>query len=442
MDRYLLTATLRADGSSVFAENNRWGYFPSVALAWRFTEEEFMEPLQNTLSNGKLRLTYGKTGNSSAMEGAISYYKAGYEHVFGDKNSAGVYLNQIGNPDLTWETTTEWNVGLDLGFFNNRLNVTAEYYNRVIYDLLSSRKLLSYHEVTSIQANIGKTQSQGFELTINTENMRTPNFSWTSDFTFSFYRDKWKERDPSWNPGIHEKYKAPIRAIYAYASDGLIQPGDEVPQMPGAIPGQVKIRDTGSYIYNEDGSIQVDTHGKPLRSKDPDGEINDADKILLGSSDPGYLLGLNNSLRFKNFDLNIYFYGQLNLWNNGSYKRTWLSGGANIDRGYNMPVTLQDTWSHDNMDAIYPTMLPSTAGYGSGDYFWKKIWFIRCRNITLGYTFPKQFINKWSSNLRVYAEVTNPFVLTSYDGLDPETDTANVSYPNMQGISIGVNVSF
>lgn len=442
MDRYLLTATLRADGSSEFAKNHRWGYFPSVALGWRFTEEEFMKPLQNTLSNGKLRLTYGQTGNASSMNGAISYYRTGYEHVFGDKNAPGVYLNQLGNPDLKWETTTEWNVGLDLGFFNNRLNVTAEYYNRVISDLLSTRYLLSYHEVTSIQANIGKTQSQGFELTINTENVRTPNLSWTSDFTFSFYRDKWKERAPSWVPSIHEKYDAPIRALYVYASDGLVHLNDDVSHLPGAIPGQVKIRDIGSYIYNTDGSIQVDDHGKPLRSRDLDGMINDADKYLLGSSDPGYLLGFNNSFRYKNFDLNAYFYGQFHLWNSGSYKRTWLSGGANIDRGYNSPVSLQDTWSHDNMDAVYPTMLPSTSTFGAGDYFWKKIWFLRCRNITLGYTLPKQHVSKWASNLRIYAEVTNPFVLTSYDGLDPETDTNTVSYPNTRGISLGVNVSF
>lgn len=319
-DRYLLTATMRADGASNFAKNNRWGYFPSVALGWRFTEEEFMQPLTSVLSNGKLRVSFGQTGNSNIGNRAISYYSTGNNNEFGGTEQVGVYLSQMGNVDLKWETTTEWNVGVDLGFFKNRLNVTAEYFHKVVSDLLSERSLLGFQEVSTIAANIGETQSQGFELTINSTNFNTKNFGWNTDFTFSLYRDKWKTRDDSWKPSAYSVYDSPIRYQYGYLSDGLIQPGETVDWMPGAIPGQVKIKDINGYVYNEDGSVKVDQHGIPLKSGKPDGKLDDADKVIYGSSDPGYLLGLNNTFRWKNFDLNIYFYGQFDLLNSGSYK--------------------------------------------------------------------------------------------------------------------------
>lgn len=282
-DRYLLTATMRADGASNFAKNNRWGYFPSVALGWRFTEEEFMQPLTSVLSNGKLRVSFGQTGNSNIGNRVISYYSTGNNNEFGGTEQVGVYLSQMGNVDLKWETTTEWNVGVDLGFFKNRLNVTAEYFHKVVSDLLSERSLLGFQEVSTIAANIGETQSQGFELTINSTNFNTKNFGWNTDFTFSLYRDKWKTRDESWKPSAYSVYDSPIRYQYGYLSDGLIQPGETVDWMPGAIPGQVKIKDINGYVYNEDGSVKVDQHGIPLKSGKPDGKLDDADKVIYGS---------------------------------------------------------------------------------------------------------------------------------------------------------------
>lgn len=447
-DRYLLTATLRADGASNFAKNNRWGYFPSVALGWRFTEEEFMKPLSTVISNGKLRLSYGQTGNSNIGNKAISYYQTGYNNEFGGTESVGVYLGQMGNPDLKWETTTEWNVGLDLGFFNNRLNVTAEYFHKVVSDLLSERSLLSFQEVNKIAANIGQTQSQGFELTINTTNVNTKDFSWNTDFTFSFYRDKWKTRDGSWKPAAYSVYDSPIRYNYGYLSDGLIQPGEKVDWMPGALPGQVKIKDIDGYIYNEDGSVKVDKHGIPLKSGKPDGKLNDADKVIYGSSDPGYLMGFNNTLRWKNFDLNIYFYGQFNLLNSGSYKDLWLTGASgmtgivNIYRGYNMPVSAKDVWTSDNQNATRPGYFQDKSTWGIGDYYLQKSWFVRCRNITLGYTIPINQGKGILSNVRIYADVNNPFMITPYDGLDLETDNSVWAYPNVRSFSLGVDITF
>ena len=447
-DRYLLTATMRADGASNFAKNNRWGYFPSVALGWRFTEEEFMQPLTSVLSNGKLRVSFGQTGNSNIGNRAISYYSTGNNNEFGGTEQVGVYLSQMGNVDLKWETTTEWNVGVDLGFFKNRLNVTAEYFHKVVSDLLSERSLLGFQEVSTIAANIGETQSQGFELTINSTNFNTKNFGWNTDFTFSLYRDKWKTRDESWKPSAYSVYDSPIRYQYGYLSDGLIQPGETVDWMPGAIPGQVKIKDINGYVYNEDGSVKVDQHGIPLKSGKPDGKLDDADKVIYGSSDPGYLLGLNNTFRWKNFDLNIYFYGQFDLLNSGSYKDLWLTGASgmtgivNMYRGYNMPVSAKDVWTSDNQSAVRPGYFQDKSTWGIGDYYLQKSWFVRCRNITLGYTIPVNQGRNILSNVRVYFDVNNPFTITPYDGLDLETDNSVWAYPNVRSFSLGVDITF
>lgn len=447
-DRYLLTATMRADGASNFAKNNRWGYFPSVALGWRFTEEEFMQSLTSVVSNGKLRVSFGQTGNSNIGNRAVSYYSTGNNNEFGGTESVGVYLSQMGNTDLKWETTTEWNVGLDLGFFNNRLNVTAEYFHKVVSDLLSERSLLSFQEVSTIAANIGETQSQGFELTVNSTNFNTKDFSWNTDFTFSFYRDKWKTRDESWKPSAYSVYDSPIRYQYGYLSDGLIQPGETVDWMPGAIPGQVKIKDINGYVYNEDGSVKVDQYGIPLKSGKPDGKLDDADKVIYGSSDPGYLLGLNNTFRWKNFDLNIYFYGQFDMLNSGSYKDLWLTGASgmtgivNMFRGYNMPVSAKDVWTSDNQSAVRPGYFQDKSTWGIGDYYLQKSWFIRCRNITLGYTIPVNQGRNILSNVRVYFDVNNPFMITPYNGLDLETDNSVWAYPNVRSFSLGIDITF
>lgn len=451
-DRYLLTATLRADGSSNFAKGNRWGYFPSVALGWRFTEENFMQSLNNVLSNGKLRLSYGETGNSNVGNKAMSFYGVGYDNTFGSQTYKGVYLKQLGNEELTWETTREWNLGLDLGFFNGRMNVTAEYFHKIVSDLLNDRTLLSYNEVTTIVANVGKTQSQGFELTVNTTNIRNKNFEWTSDLTFSLYRDKWEERDPTWKPAAYSIYDAPLRGWYGYLSDGLIQAGETVDHMPGSLPGQVKIKDIDGFLLDSNGNIVVDENGKPQKTGRPDGKLDDADKAFYGSADPGYLFGFNNTLRWKNFDFNIYFYGQFDKLTSGSYKKTWISNNVNdLRRGYNQPTSVKDVWTSTNQGGKLPGYFQTESAYGTGDYYYEKTWFIRCRNITLGYNIPVKTSKHILSNMRVYFDVNNPFILTPYNGLDPETDVFNTgsnpsslqwAYPNVRTYSIGIDITF
>lgn len=424
LGRYLLTATVRADGASNFDPDHRWGYFPSVSMGWRFSDEPFMQKASEWLSNGKLRLSYGQTGNSNVGNRTLSLFNTGYSNVFGNTSYTGVFASQLGNPRLTWETTKEFNIGLDLGFFNNRISTTIEYFNRTISDLLVKEKALpSYNEVTQIASNIGATQSQGLELTVNTVNIDTKQLTWSTDLTLSFYRDRWKERDPNWKPAAYQKEHDWIRSIYSYVSDGLLSAGEKAPvHQPDLLPGQVKLADLNG-----------------------DKKLDDHDKVLLGSKDPAFLLGFNNTLRYKNFDFNIYLYGEFNALKGNSYYDAWATQGYGLVQGRNASLGYQETWSHDNQGARLPNIL-SLGKDGAGDYFVKKISYLRCRNITVGYTLP--ISSKLLNRVRLYADVNNPFIITNWNGLDPETDTSSdlsintYSYPNVTSFSFGVDINF
>lgn len=194
-DKYLFTFTLRADGSDRFGSSNKFGYFPSGAFAWRINEENFMKE-QNVISNLKLRLSLGQTGNAEIGGNAYGFYKTGTNYIFGNALQTGVAESQLPNPRLKWETTTEFNIGLDWGVLQNRLTGSIEYYQKTISDLLSSRTIGSYYPVSSVADNLGKTQSRGFEFQLNSVNVRNKNLTWETALNFYFYKDKWKERNP------------------------------------------------------------------------------------------------------------------------------------------------------------------------------------------------------------------------------------------------------
>jgi TonB-linked SusC/RagA family outer membrane protein len=424
LGKYLLTATVRADGASNFNPDYRWGYFPSVSLGWRFSDEAFMSGASSWLSNGKLRLSYGETGNSNVGNRILDTYAAGYGYPIGESFAIGIRASQLGNPQLKWETTSELNVGLDLGFLNGRINAALEYYDRTISDLLVTGKSLpSYNEITSIAANIGKTQGRGFELTLNTVNVTNRDWQWTTDLTYSFYRDQWKERDPNWKPAAYQSPTDPIRAWFSYESDGLLQPGEAAPAHQAALlPGQIKLKD----ISGENGT--------------PDGKLDNYDMVYKGTSDPDFLFGFNNTVKYKKFDLNVYFYGEVNRMRSNSYYEYFgiLGSPGVMAQGFNASEMALETWHHDYQDAKYPN--PIVTDYGNGDYYARKISYIRCRNITLGYVLPLPA--KIANRARLYADVNNPFVLTNWTGVDPETDEHQYAYPNITGISLGIDITF
>ncbi|MDR2564098.1 MAG: TonB-dependent receptor [Prevotellaceae bacterium] len=436
--KYLITATIRRDGASNFNPDYRWGNFPSVSLAWRFSDEEFMGGIKHILSNGKLRAGYGQTGNSNVGNRTQDLYGPGGKYVFGNTGTIGVRVTSLGNSRITWETTSEWNIGLDLGFLNNRINLTAEYYDRVVSDLLvTNKRLPSYYEITSIAGNIGATQGQGFELTLNTVNIKQDNLVWTSDLTFYTYRDRWKERDPNWIPSVYQSVDDPIRALFSYRSDGLLKPSDPAPAwQKGLLPGQVKVQNLDLY-YKDGETVTEDI-------------LDSHDMVMIGTGDPKFSLGFNNTLRYKNFDLNIYLYSEFGRWREASYYDNMISAHAGEFNGglKNQSKNSLNSWTMDNQSATVPNILQSATT--SGDYYMKQIWFLRCRNITLGYRLPLP--GNIAKSARIYASVNNPFVITNWNGLDPETDynapdsgyenAGSYSYPNVRTFSIGLDINF
>jgi TonB-linked SusC/RagA family outer membrane protein len=422
MGKYLLTATLRADGDSNFNPGYRWGYFPSVSAGWRFVDESFMQSLANVISNGKIRVGYGQTGNSNVGNKILNAYGTGTGYVFGNNGTTGIQVVRLGNPALTWETTSEFNIGLDLGFLKNRINVSMEYYNRTISDLLATGKsLISYNEIRTMAANIGKTRGKGFELTLNTVNISTEKTFWSTDLTFSLYRDRWEQRDPTLKMPAYQSAKDPIRSIYRYKSNGIMAVGETAPAwQPALLPGQIKLQNL------------ADESGAPDR-------LNQYDVKLIGSEDPAFNFGFNNTVRYGNFDLNIYFYGEVGRWRSASYYNSWVAGysGKNVQ---NLSKGTFKSWFHDNRNTSQPSVLEDIYSSYTNDYWLKKISYIRCRNITLGYTIPvsKKILN----SIRVYADVNNPFVITNWNGVDPETDNDRYAYPNVTSFSLGIDISF
>lgn len=412
-NRYLVEATLRADAASNFTPENRWGLFPSVSVGWIINEEKFMRNTKDWLSILKLRASYGQTGNSNVGYRIHDYYAVGNNTIIGGEESAGVYAAGLGNPNLTWETTSEFNVGLDLGFLDSRISLSAEYFRRKITDLLVTDKPLpSYNEVSTIAANQGATQSQGVEITLNTVNIQKAGFEWNTTLTLSHYEDRWLDRGPNWVSQPYQKENDPIRAWWSYEAEGILQPGEKAPvHQPDLVPGMMKLKD-----------------------QNDDGLLNQYDMVYVDNGDPKIIYGFSNSLRYKNLDFNIYFYGEAGRKRGESYFESW----TRMDNGANVSTYSYRAFSSSNLGATDPGYV--RGGDGWGDYYVKSIYFIRCGNITVGYRIPLK--KSVCQNLRVYADVTNPFVITNWTGLDPETDNGTYPYPNVTSFNLGLQVTF
>ncbi len=421
-DKYLFTASLRADGSSKFGSGNKWGYFPSGAVAWKVSEENF---LKNTdwISILKLRLSAGQTGNSN-IPLAIAQYGFGANYLFGGNSSSGSYIASYSNENLKWETTTEYNFGLDFGLFNNRVNGSIELFDKVITDLLGHRQLASFLENSSVSANTGSTSSSGYELTLNTVNL-TGDFQWSSVLTLSAYKDKWEERDKDAVLAVYQSEKDFIRNRFGYITDGLLQVGEAPPaHMPGLYPGQMKVKDINGFDENNE------------LTGEPDGIINDADVVNLGNADPDFVVGFSNTFEYKSFDLNIHVYGMIGIVKYNKYLARGLTAYT-LDRGENGNNRMSEFWSSENQDAEYPNNTIINPYPGGNQWLQQKADFIRVKNITLGYTLPKSI--KFIERARVYADVANPFLFTNFTGDDPEYSGA---YPVQKTFTVGLNIQF
>ena len=338
----------------------------------------------------------------------------------------------MANPNLKWETTTEFNLGVDFGFLRNRVHGNVDVFYKEIENLLSNRTLPHTSVVSSVPSNIGKTQSKGVEVTLNTINIDRK-LRWMSMFSLTSYGDRWLERDPKVILRPYQSDDDPLTAIFSLISEGIKQPGDETPTMLGLLPGQQKFKDVNG--LNENGEL----------TGEPDGVINQADVSYLGNSAPKFTLGFNNRLKFEGFDLNCFLYASI-----GGYKwpvtrmehSVYGSYGIQmLGQNYNYLSEVQERWSSDNTETTMPGgNVNSYQTYGLP--YWEKASYVRLKNLSLGYDISRLFEKQLKVNARVYVAAKNLFTITDYKGLDPEVENNRASYPQQRTFSLGIDIKF
>lgn len=428
-DRYNLTATYRADKSSRFSKGNEWGFFPSVGLSWNINDEAFAEPLAPTLSSLKLRLTYGKAGNQE-----IDFDE--YEQYFstGRYNGAPAYdMTNLGNSNLKWETTTEYNAGIDAGFLNNRITFTADVYYKKTNDLLLRIPAPLGSGTSEKQiANIGNVTNKGIELAINARLVEVKDFTWSASANFARninritdlgdYNSLTEGNDQEQILRVGES----VGSFYGYRFLGVVQSDEDVSKLPKIggrtpRPGDAKYADISGVNHVPDGKI-----------------TQEYDRKVLGSVQPDFTYGFSTSATYKRFDLYLLFQGSKG---NEVYNllRRYLE---RPNDSYNMSAALLNAWTESNPSNTIPN-LNSTRTTELDSRYVEDASFLKLRNITLGYTIPVK-LNTTSARIRVFASARNLFTITKYKGYDPEV-ASGVDlgiYPSSKSFMGGVSVTF
>ncbi len=485
-DRYLGTYTYRYDGSSNFGPNNRWAGFHSMAGSWRFSNEKFFAPLQKVISNGKLRLGWGQTGNSG-----IGSYKWGTTIT---RMPTGLGMGyrpaNIPNKSIKWESQEQWNVGLDLSFFGDRINFTADWYKKTSDGMLMSLQLPSYmgtsgnmsSALAAPSGNFGSIENTGLELSLNTRPL-VGTFEWDSDFQISFNRNKLTGLAGTANAQLVgygqwtdvvsvSSVGESLYNFYGFVCDGVYEDLRDLQTSPKPVKYPV------DGVFNRANTVWVgDIKYKDLSGPDgvPDGVIDDHDKTNIGSPMPDFTFGWTNTFRYKNFDLSLFINGSYGnkVYNYLAMKLThmnspWINQLTSIaDRAQLVPIDPSKTytdsnWYDDvtNVRVSNPnTTIPRATIHDPNDNdrisdrYIEDGSYLRLKNVTLGYTFPKRSIAKMGlTNLRMYVNIQNLFTITGYSGYDPEigasTASANVygldngRYPSPTVYSFGLNVAF
>lgn len=477
-NRYLLTATLRADASSKFGINNRWGYFPSFAGAWRISSEKFMESTNEWLSDLKLRLGYGEVGNSN-----IDTYQYGSTmQAFPSAFGTAYRMSNNANPDLKWETSVQYNGGLDISLFNSRVNLTVDGYYKTTRDLLlrpSVSPVLGGSDWTDIQTpymNIGKVDNKGIDIALNTHNIATKDFNWNSNITFSLNRNKVKAMDDmetpiygklDWYAGFQTVSKImvgqPVGVFYGYITDGLYEDAEDL--RTTALPEGVSIhRTTGAWV----GDIKFKDISGP--NGVPDGIINEYDQTIIGDPNPDFTFGFSNTFSYKDWELGIGLTGSvgadilnyvrvkteglMSQWDNQS---STVLGRAQLGYRDNDNSNVADV---DNCFIINPgASLPRWSGNDlNGNNRMSDRWiedgsYLRIQNISLAYNLPKKLLSKIGMvGCKVYFNAQNVYTFTDYSGLDPEIGSYNQQaglsnvdmgrYPSPRIFTFGANITF
>lgn len=426
MDRYIVTFTARRDGSSYFAENNKWGIFPSLSLAWRINEEAFMKD-RTVFSDLKLRVGYGAVGNENVLgTNSMSLYKSGYNYLIGNTVHTGLALTQIENPDLKWETNYTLNIGIDYGLFNQRINGSIEFFHRGVKDLLDYQQLPSNNAVGRIAANIGETKSQGFEFSLRSDNLTSKDLQWETSFNLSYFKASWVKRNPEVELADYIGEKDELDAIYGWKTDGIITSKEDIPSyMPNANVGNIKY---------------VDVNG--------DNVLDSKDVVKLGNKNPRWFAGLGNTFSYKGFDLNFYFYGAFGRKKSrGQIPDAAAIGNNGSAPGNTYVSIINGVWNSQNgtgwMPGIATNPYDSSNPSGTNDFYLMNGSYVKLKNVTLGYSLPKSvFANsKFIQGARFFIDAQNVATFTGYKGFDPELTTDN-PYPQAVSLSFGFNLNF
>lgn len=426
--RYLLTLTVRRDGSSVFGKNNKYGTFPSVAVGWNIARESFLESSANWLNNLKLRLSYGKAGNE-----AISVYETMVKLnavKFAQNGGAVVGLvpnGRMGNDDLSWETTKTFNIGVDFGVFNNRLSGNIDFYTAKTNGLLLQRNLPNISGYSNVYQNMGKTKNHGLEVTLNSRNIVTNDFTWTTGLVFSWNKNEIVDLYGDGKDDLGNRWfiGQPIGVVYDYDMVGIwqedeIERGEHLKWDPVAEPGDVKIAD-----------------------RNGDGQINDEDRYVKGQTSPKWNGGLTNTFSWKGLTLNIFI-----QTSQGMMKWNGLMGVAGDEMGRRNMTTEVGYWTPENRSNKFRSLKKQSNKHGYG--YNEDASFTRIKDITLSYNFPQKLISRLGmSNLTVYASGRNLYTWTDWIGWDPETRQDGRgsgkwedNYPYTKSYVFGLNVTF
>ena len=436
-NKYLLTATVRRDGSSRFSKQNRWANFPSVALAWRLSEEPFFKK-SFWLSDMKLRAGYGLTGNQASV-GNYAYASVWQtiQYNFNGNQVNAIAPSVMPNPNVRWEEVEQYNIGADLTMFNDRVNLSLDAYVKNTNDMLVDMSVpisTGYSDVNVPKINAGKMRNKGFEVSMTSRNM-LGEFSWMTTLNASYNTNKILSLNGDvpiyFGNNIHA-VGHPASSFYGYVVDGIFQTQEEVDNHA--------IQTAGDDPYNR-------TSAGDIRFKDlnNDGIINDDDRTFLGDPTPSWTFSMNNSFAWKNFDLEVYFQG---VAGNKIYNSNRASLEA-MSVAQNQMTTVLERWRGEGTSDSMPRAVfgDPNKNTRTSNRFIEDGSYLRLKNITLGYTLPERISKKaLMSSVRFYVSGQNLLTLTRYTGLDPEissgTGDDNNVYPVSRNITFGLNVSF
>ncbi|MDF7812897.1 TonB-dependent receptor [Hymenobacter sp. YC55] len=488
-DKYLFTFTFRADGSSKFKGDNRVGYFPAASAAWRISRESFMQPFESLVSDLKLRLSHGLSGNNrindflydplfGILSGTVGGNPVNTYYALNNVLTPGVAATSLANPGLKWETTTSSNVGLDISLLNNRVQFTADVYYNKTKDLLLDLAIPATTGYATQQINRGSTSNRGLELQATGTVIQGTNFSWTANANMSFNRgrveslggvDALPPQYSGWaSTAITADYLVqvgqPVGQMYGYVTDGFYTADD----FTGYVNGQWVLKsdipsDRGVTGFSGAGQ-QVTPGTIKLKDINGDGEVTAADRTVIGNANPKFTGGLNQQFTYKSFDASIFLnwvYGN-DIYNANKIELTSYTANTQLSNGLSI---MKDRYRTIDENGVIITDLETTRRVNQNAKIWSPqrtlfphSWaiedgsFLRVNNITIGYTLPKKFTMRAKvQQLRFYVTLNNIYTFTNYSGFDPEVNTRRSSpltpgvdyaaYPRSKAFLAGLNLT-